>query len=150
MEFTQLTRQPDEAKNIAPARTAILWGPEDLLGRAIESLLTAEKNWRVIKVLGKADVRAIAEAVEKARAEIIIINRGPCAESFPALLQVIENLPELKIITINPDNNLLEVYNKQKVCIEFVSDLLSVIDRNSKSPAEGGENQSQEIDQVDL
>jgi hypothetical protein len=140
MDFTKLKQQLDQAKKTATPRTVILWGHEDLLGEAVESILTADKNWQVIKVLGNPDVAALAREVQDLKPEIVIINRGPCEEIFPPLLQIIENLPEVKIITVNPDNNLVEVYNKQKVRIEEVSDLLSVIDKNSKSIIEGGED----------
>jgi hypothetical protein len=141
MDLLKLKQQLDEAKKIATPRTLILWGREDLLGEAVESILRADKDWRDIKVLGNPDVSALAREVENFKPEIVIINRGPCEESFPPLLQIIENLPEVKIITVNPDNNLVEVYNKQKVRIEDISDLLAVIDKNSKSTIEGGQDQ---------
>ena len=142
MDLLKLKQQLDEAKKIATPRTVILWGRDDLLGEAVESILTADKDWRVIKVLGNPDVAALAREVQDLNPEIVIINRGPCEERFPPLLQIIETLPEVKIITVNPDNNLVEVYNKQKVRIEEVSDLLAVIDKNSKSTTEGGEDKS--------
>lgn len=138
MDFSKLNRQLHEAKEMAQSRTAIFWGPSDLLGEAIESILTTAKNWQVIKILGNRDFDELAREVKRVKPEIIIINRGPCTDDFPALLQIVEILPEVKIITVNPDNNLVEVYNKQKVCIEEVSDLLSVIDKNFKSTTEGG------------
>lgn len=142
MDFTKLTRQLNEAKMIATPRTAILWGREDVLGKAVEAILTADRNWQVIKVLGNPDVQALTREVELRKPEIIIINRGRCADGFPAPLHLIESFPELKIITVNPDNNVVEVYNKQKFCIEEVADLLSAIDKYSQSPPEGGEKDS--------
>jgi len=140
MNLSKLNQQLNEAKKAARPRTAILWGREDLLGKAVESILTADRNWQVIKVLGKPDIKALTQEVEKTKPEIIIINQGPCIEDIPALIQVIENLPEVKIISVNPDNNLVEVYTKQKVRIEEVSDLLSVIDKQSDLTTPGGEN----------
>lgn len=141
MDLLKLKQQLDDAKKTAIPRTVILWGRDDLLGEAVESILTADKDWRVVKLLGNPDVAALTQEVRDLKPEIVIINRGPCEERFPPLLQIIENLPEVKIITINPDNNLVEVYNKQKVRIEEVSDLLAVIDKNSKSTTEGGQDQ---------
>lgn len=140
MDFTKLTRQLNEAKMIATPRTAILWGREDLLGKAVESILTADRNWHVIKVSGDSDFRTLTQEVERISPEIVIINQGPYTGDFPAPIQLIENFPELKVITVNPKNNLVEVYSKQKFCIKEVSDLLSVIDKNSNPTTSGGEN----------
>jgi hypothetical protein len=139
MDLSRLNQQLNEAKEIVRPRTALLWGREDLLGQAVESILTAEQNWQVSKILGNPDVRALLQEVEKINPEIIIINRGRCTEGFPAPLHLIERFPESKIITVNPDNNVVEVYSKQKFRIEQVSDLLAVIDKCPKSTAEGGE-----------
>jgi hypothetical protein len=140
MDFTKLTRQLNEAKMIATPRTAILWGREDVLGKAVEAILTADMNWQVVKLFGDPDVGVLTQQVEKTNPEIIIIIQGRCKEDFPVPMHIIKDFPKLRVITINPDNNLVEVYNKQEICLEEVSDLLSVIDKHSKSAKEGGEN----------
>lgn len=140
MDLSKLNNQLNEAKNIALPRTAILWGREDLLGKAVESILMADMNWQVVKLLGDPDVGALTQQVEKTNPEIIIIIQGRCKEDFAVPMHIIKDFPKLRVITVNPDNNLVEVYNKQEIRIEEVSDLLSVIDTHSKSAKEGGEN----------
>ena len=148
MNLSKLNKQLNEAKTNAAAqktarpRTAFLWGRADLLSEAIESILTADRNWRVIKALGNTDVKTLTQEVEKTHPEIVVINQGSGTDGSPLPTQLMESFPELTIITVNPDNNLVEVYNKQKFCLEEVSDLLAVIDKNSKSTAAGGEKKS--------
>lgn len=134
----KLKRQLDEARKLATPRTAILWGPKDLLGEAIESLLTTTKNWLVIRIYDSQDVHLLAQV----KPEIVIIHQGHCAENFPPPIKLIESFPELKIITINPENNLMEIYNKQTVCIKGVVDLLSIIEEHPDLRVQGGQEQS--------
>ena len=127
MDLIKLKSQLDQAQKIATPRIALLWGSGNLLGEAIESILNADRNWQVVKILGSRDVDALAQAVKRVRPEIVIVNQGHCAEEFPSPVHLIGDFPELKIITINSTNNLMEVYNKQTVCMKDVADLLSII-----------------------
>jgi hypothetical protein len=94
----------------------------------------------VIKLLGNPDARALTWEVERLHPEILIINQGHCIDGFPAPLNIMESFPKLIIITIHPDNNLVEIFNKRKIQINEVSDLLSVIDLCCNPATEGGEN----------
>lgn len=138
----KLKRQLDEARKLATPRTAILWGPKDLLGEAIESLLTSAENWLVLRIYDTQDVRLLAQEVERAKPEIVIIHQGHCTENFAPPIKLIESFPELRIITINPENNLMEIYNKQIICIKGVVDLLSIIGERPDLKIQGGQTQS--------
>ena len=138
----KLKRQLNEARKLATPRTAILWGPKDLLGEAIESLLTTADNWLVIRMYDSQDVHLLPQEVERVKPEIVIIHQGHCTEKFPPPAKLIESFPELKIITINPENNLMEVYNKQIVCIKGVVDLLSIIGERPDLRIQGGQKHS--------
>lgn len=140
MDFAKLKNRLNAAQDMVKPRTAILWGRADLLGEAIESILSSAEKWQVIKMLGNPDARALTREVERLRPEILIINQRHCTDGFPAPLNIMESFPELIIITINPDNNLVEIFNKQKIRIKEVSDLLSVIDMCSNPAPKGGEN----------
>jgi len=139
MDITGAKMQINRENQLAVSRMAILWGSEDLLGEAIESILTAAKHWQVIKILGNHDAGALTREVEKIHPEIVIINQGDCADDFPAPIQLIESFPELKIITINSENNLIEVYDRQVIRINRTSDLLSIIGEQFSSKPEGGD-----------
>jgi hypothetical protein len=139
MDLMKPKRQLKEAQKIAAPRTAILWGPKDLLGEAIESILTTTNNWLVIKIFDSQDVNLLAREVERMKPEIVIINQGHGVENFLPPTNLIESFPELKIITINPKNNLMEVYNKQTICIRGAFDLLSIIGEQPNMMPKGGD-----------
>jgi len=140
--FTELKRQLDEDGIPSTARSAILWGREDLLGTAVESLLHTACGWQVIKLLGNQDAGLLAREVEKARPKIVIINKGDSTEEYPPPLHLILDFPELKIIVINPENNLVEIYKRENIHIKDASDMLSIIESNVDSDLKGGDIES--------
>ena len=137
--FADLKQQLDNECNSSIMKTVILWGREDLLGKAIESLLNTTHQWQVIKILGNHDARVLAREVEKANPEIVFINQGGCVDEFPIPIHLLQDFPDLRIITVNTENNLVEVYNRQKVWINKASDLLSIIDEHPNPSQKGGE-----------
>lgn len=139
MDLTKLSTQLDEARKIAAPRTAILWGREDLLGNAIESYLGTAKNWRVIKVCDRQDYNRLLREVEKNAPSIVIVHQSDYAEDFPLLVHLVQEIPDLKVIIVNSENNMVEVYNKQQILIKKATDLLSIIDEHHTSAQGGGE-----------
>lgn len=129
MDLTNLKRQPDEASASIAPRMIILWGHEDLLGSAVESILKASKDWQVIKILDNHDPEHLAREVEKVNPEILMVLQGSYQDLFSPPLSLIKDFPNLKIITINPENNFMEIFSKQKVWVRQASDFLTVIEQ---------------------
>ena len=139
MDFTKLKRELNEAKEIAMPRTAILWGPGDFLGEAIESILNSVNHWRVVKITDDYDVRTLGREMEKSNPEIVFVNLGNCHGDFLSSIGLMENTPELKVITFNPENNLIGLYTRQVIRINGKSDFLSIISGQSNPKPGGGE-----------
>lgn len=126
-------------------KTAILWGPDDLLAQALEILLTNEETWEVIRISSSQPVSSLVEQVQKARPTIVILCQGKCGdESDPLMkllqegseLKVIADRPESKVIVVSLHNNVVQVYSKHSIMVRKVSDLVSVIEDSqySKNP----------------
>ena len=142
--FAEFERLSEKNGTSCTLRRAILWSDEDLLlEKAIESLLNQTQNWQVIKIPEKEEIHLLTQAVAKVDPEIIIINQGRLADPFPSPLHLIDIFPELKIITVNMQNNLVEIYSKQKIWIKEAADLISIIDEYPDA-VEGGERQATE------
>ena len=139
MDFTKLKRQINDVKKIAIPRTAILWGPGDFLGGAIESILNSVNHWRVVKIIDDYDVRTLSREIEKSNPEIIFVNLGNCHGDCLSSVRLTEDAPELKIITFNPENNLIGVYTRQVIRINEKSDFLSIINGQFNPKPAGGE-----------
>ena len=143
MVFTGLEIPPKDV-NMAKSNLAILWAREDLLGKAIQQLLSTAKDWKIIKIYDEANSDILAREVERVNPDVVIIRRGEYTSNImETLKKLMMDHCEMKIIAISLDDNLVEVYNKQTVRIQEVSNLLSVIEEHTVSNKQGGETQAQ-------
>lgn len=124
----------------APPRIAIFWGREELLGKAIELTLASAENWQLIKILDNHDLQTLAREVDRLQPEIIFLSLENPEEEPPASVQALEEHPNLRVITINPHNNCVEVFSRKVICIREMSDLLSIINDESTTRIGGNSN----------
>jgi hypothetical protein len=130
-------------------KTVILWGPNDLLTKAMEMFLTTGETdqWDVIRFPADQCISSLVDEVQKTRPDLVILCQAqPVDDSDPLIrllqeqpeLKVIANQPESRVIIVSLENNVMQVYSKRSITVRQVSDLLSVIeDRNlSAHPAE--------------
>lgn len=133
MDLTQA-----EAENTVKSKTVIIWGQNDLLGWAVDFFLSTRKDWQVISLSNEHGVDGLIHEVEDAHPDAVIIYQRDCARSAYLPAQLLQNYPGLTVITVNPDNNSMEVYNKKHICIEEISDFISGVDGNFHSIHQGG------------
>ena len=109
-------------------KTAILWGREDVLGIAVEFFLTSRNEWKVIRVSDDEGPEALFSEVERSNPEVVIVYLGYCSNDLRLVVQLIEDHPGTKVINISLENNSVEVYNKQKIWVNELSDLFSIFE----------------------
>ena len=73
----------------------------------------------------------LTRALDKLNPDVVIIYQGYCTENLNLPVDLFRNLPGLKVITLSPKDNLMEVYSKQNVVIKSASDLISMIEADS-------------------
>ncbi len=110
------------------AKKVILWGREDVLGGAFETFLASRENWNTIRITDETPVDALIRLVERENPDVIILYEGGSSRTTPLPVQLMQNRPQLRVITASLQDNNLEVYDKYKICIQHVSDLFSAID----------------------
>ncbi len=126
--FTVTKRGMEGKPPMNKTKTVILWGREDLLGRGVEFFLNTRSEWEVIRVSDKQGVDFLTQEVERVKPDVVILYQGNCAGDVPVPMQLLQARPDLKVITVSLENNSVEVYNKQKVWLKEVADLLSVVE----------------------
>ena len=137
MDLTHLNQALDDAKKEAARGTVLLWGPEDLLRNAVEALLVSQ--WNVIRIGDEQGLESMDRNVRLLKPDLLVVNWGNLAGNVQALLALVQSCPALKIIAVNPENNLIEVYDKHLHHLKSISDLLSIVNEPSHSSLKGGE-----------
>ena len=111
-------------------KTVILWGQNDLLTKAMEMFLTAGESeaWHVIKLPADQCIAALVEQVQSIQPDLVILYQANPGGDSDQLGKLIQDQPDLKMITVSLENNVMQVYSKRSITIRQVSDLLSVIE----------------------
>ena len=121
-------------------RTVLIWGQNDLLTKALEMFLTAgeAEECRVIKLPGDQCISGLVEQVQKLKPDLVILYEDKPGEDCGPLVKLIQEQPDLRMITVTLENNVMQIYNKRSITVRQVSDLLSVIEDRyfSENPIE--------------
>lgn len=101
--------------------------------QAVASLLIKQNDWRVIRISDEASETQLVEQIQTVYPQVLIVHQDTLLGNLPLLIKFIQTCSKLKIITINLDNNGLEIFNKQTTCLKEVSDLMAIIADDSQS-----------------
>lgn len=129
-EWQRTNASVGDGEMITKSKTVVLWGSEDILISSVESILTSNKEWRVVSISNKEGIDGLIQAVETTHANIVIMQQGEYGGPCMLPMQLIKDLPSLKVITVSLENNSMEVFSKQKILVKEVSDLISVFDND--------------------
>lgn len=138
--FASLKNQLEAEGKQPSLWTAVLWGSEDLFGGAVEALLAGLGNWRTIRIFDERGIDSLTQEKERLHLDLLILKQENIIQDIRSILRLIRSFPDLRIITINTENNLIEIYDKRLRQIREIADLLSVIDEHPMHVSKGGEN----------
>lgn len=113
------------------AKTIVLLGQDDLLSSSVELLLGAQKGWNVVNIPSDNDLDALTRAMHEFNPDVVIIHQGYCTGNLNLPTDLFRNLPHVKVLTLSPKDNLIEIYSKQNVIVESASDLISMIEADT-------------------
>lgn len=128
-----------DGMDITNSKVIILWGEDVLLLRAVELLLNTKEGWKQIRFSEDWDDDTMIREVKRITPDVILVHEGTFVEKIHLLTKFVQDFPKLKIITINLENNLLEVYKKQTILIKEAADLISIIEDDVVADEQGGE-----------
>lgn len=126
----------------AKQKTILLWGRGDLLSSSVELFLTTQKGWHVFNLQNDENLETLIKTVDELSPEVVILHQWDRAGALNLPTNLLQGRPGLKVITVNPENNVLEVYSKQDILVKSASDLISVIKADKKNEAEKKEDET--------
>lgn len=110
------------------SKKIVLWGHDDLLSFFVDLFLTSQTGWDVVHVSFEKNLESLIQLVNRVNPEVVIIQLGEHSgnSNVPAILS--QYHPNLKVITLSLNNNLMEVYSKQNVLVESIADFISIVE----------------------
>lgn len=125
--------------DITNTKVIILWGEDVLLLKAVELLLNTKENWKVVRLSDQWDDNTLIREVKNVHPDVFVLHEGTFFEKQHLLTKFVQDFPKLRVVSINLDDNLLEIYNKQTIQIKEASELLSIIADDNEPETRGGE-----------
>lgn len=126
MDFNELLG-PIENSTPSHSRRAVLWGPEILLMDSVELFLKAAA-WEVIKLSSECGVDHLIQRVNAVRPMVVILCQERDSNDFALLMQLARVQFCSKVVVVSLESNLVQIYGRQNLIMNEVSDLLSVVD----------------------
>lgn len=110
-------------------KTIILWGHDDLLSSAVEHILKTHKDWEVVNISQEEDIEQLIQSLDTVYPDILIINKELGNDYAHFLVHALQEHPEIRIVTINFENNSMELFSKTKGWISEKSDFLMFLEQ---------------------
>lgn len=113
------------------SKKIVIWGCDDILSSSIELFLAAKEDWQVISIKDIEGVNSLKLALETNRPDIVIVHQAYHNSSNNLPMQILQDYPATKVITISLEDNLMEIFSRQNVLVKQASDLIAVIENEA-------------------
>jgi DNA-binding NarL/FixJ family response regulator len=117
------------------SKMIVLWGREDLMVSSFKYYLASKKDWQVVSLSKKESFEVLDLAVKKTDPDFVIIRLGEYNITTLFPMQLIQEHPSMKVITVRLENNSMEVYGKNTKEIKKATDLIAVLDDKKSHPS---------------
>ena len=104
---------------------------EILLLAGVESLLARELDLDVCTIVLSERDDFITE-IERSEPQVVVLGERLVLSRFSLLLELLNRFPELRVMVIDDEENILHIYDKHEVAVRQGTDLVSAIRRNEK------------------
>jgi hypothetical protein len=113
-------------------KLVVVWGRENILCSSIQYLLAAKEGWTVVSVSNMQEFESLITPVENNLSDIVIIHQGEHGNLGGLPLQLLQEHADIRVISISLVNNVMDIYNRQRLLVKETSDLISAIENEVK------------------
>ena len=117
-----------EMTTIPTSKTIVIFGSENIFSASIKVLLSAKVDWEIVNVCNKAGWEALNSALETVRPDTVVIHQESLEDPTSLVMQLLQDHPTIRVIVINLESNLMNVYSKQNIFAQGISNLFQVIE----------------------
>jgi DNA-binding NarL/FixJ family response regulator len=107
-------------------RRVLIIRSNQLLASGVESLLL-QKNNMIVKSAALDDEKSIWAEIRAFRPDVLILDESLVALDTPALLSLIQDFSNLRIVVVDIRANTLHIYDKRDVFVKQADDVIKVI-----------------------
>ena len=118
---------------MAKSKIIVVWGNDDLLGSSIEYFLSGKEGWKVYCVSKEEELDALIQAAGNEPIDLLILHHGDKKDIADSPFRLLQDYPSMRVISISLENNVMEVYSKQKILVQQASDLIMAIENATSS-----------------
>jgi DNA-binding NarL/FixJ family response regulator len=120
-------------KEARAVRRVFIISSHPLFGQGVESLLRQETG---VDIAGReTDVDTAIERIKELRPHVVILDSAdPACVPTPAVMRILKEGLEAKVIGLNLQDNTLCIYRGEQRVVEEVKDLVEAIEHNSFPP----------------
>jgi hypothetical protein len=109
-------------------KKVMLCGRKDVLGGAFEAFLADKQDWDVVRITEDSPAEDFIQVVKQENPDVVILYESSLFRATPLPAKLMQNCPKVRVITASLQDNNLEVYDKQKICINNVADFFAAIE----------------------
>lgn len=99
---------------------------ENLLIAGVESLLTHESDLKVMGV-GNSNKSYFLQEVDQFHPHVVVIDESSLLADLTFLHYLLKTCPDLRIIVVDEEDNLIHIYEKRVISVAQSTDLINVI-----------------------
>lgn len=104
----------------------LILSSDNILSASIQRLLTRELGYDPFYISLKEDISTLLEA-DLNQVDLIILNGSKFRIEISFLIKLLQLSKEVKLIYINAEDNLAQVFEKQELLIKSTADLCAAI-----------------------
>lgn len=130
-----------EVEDDIHTRKIIVWGQDNLLARAIDQILTTRLAWDVTRMMN-TDGECLLQTVDMIKPKVVVLCHVD-VEDLALVFHLLGSQPEIRVITVGLENNVVNVYSHHNFILRGGSDFVSVVEgcNLSSIPSAGGEEE---------
>ncbi len=102
---------------------------DSIFSNGLELLLVLQENLEIIGHV-PADMPAIITKIKDTQPDVIIINDNIATANAELVMTLLKTHPNLRIITLSLEGNLVNVYDNREVLVTTIDDLFAAITEN--------------------
>lgn len=110
---------------MSPQRV-LVFGDTRLLDAGIANLLSRQADLEMVNIASD-DTATLLGQIETHRPDAIVLDELTYRADRTKLLAFLENYPEIRVILVSADSNLISIYQGQQVTITQVTDFVNIV-----------------------